>query len=156
MRDAFGGVFMVQLLLVFIIIYVGFISISLNYSRAFRIKNYVIDYIEEAELKDIKNDDFEEKVSSQTKSYGYVNESLCDEYDIDGSSTCINGIYIKRSQEKNLYGVNHYYYTVYVPVVYNMGFLGSLLSLTNGSVKDPEIPRGIWYIGGETRVIVRN
>ncbi|MBQ9853822.1 MAG: hypothetical protein IJO57_02185 [Bacilli bacterium] len=156
MRDAFGGVFMVQLLLVFIIIYVGFISISLNYSRAFRIKNYVIDYIEEVELSDIKNTDLSDNISLQTKSYGYVNESLCDRYDIDDSSTCVNGIYIKRSDKKNLYGVDHYYYTVYVPVVYNMGFLGSLLSLTNGSVKDPSIPDGTWYIGGETRVIVRN
>ena len=55
MRDAFGGVFMMRLMLVFIVVFVGFGAISLNYAKAFRIKNKVIDLIEQQEIKNITN-----------------------------------------------------------------------------------------------------
>ena len=51
MRDAFGGLFMIRLMLVFIVIYVAFAAISLNYAKAFRIKNKVISYIEENDIQ---------------------------------------------------------------------------------------------------------
>ena len=47
MRDAYGGIFMVRLFLVFIVIYVAFTAVSLNYAKAFRLKNKLIDYVEE-------------------------------------------------------------------------------------------------------------
>ena len=50
MRDAFGGVFMIRLFLVFIVIYVAFTAVSLNYAKAFRIKNEIISFIEENEI----------------------------------------------------------------------------------------------------------
>lgn len=49
MRDAFGGAFMIKLLLVFLVIYVCFIAIALNYAKAFKAKNIIIDYIERYE-----------------------------------------------------------------------------------------------------------
>ena len=53
MREAFGGVFMMRLMLVFVFIFVAFTAISLNYAKAFRIKNKVIDFIEQQEVFDI-------------------------------------------------------------------------------------------------------
>lgn len=47
MRDAFGGVFMIKLMLVFLVIFVCFIVIGINFSKAFRAKNGIIDYIEQ-------------------------------------------------------------------------------------------------------------
>ena len=44
MRDAFGGVFMFRLMLVFIVIYVAFTAISFKYAKSFRVKNSVIDF----------------------------------------------------------------------------------------------------------------
>ena len=38
MRDAFGGAFMIKLFLVFILIYVCFIALALNYAKAFKVK----------------------------------------------------------------------------------------------------------------------
>ena len=55
MRDAFGGVFMIRLLLVFIVIYVAFAAISFNYAKAFKIKNRIIDYVEQNEIIDLNN-----------------------------------------------------------------------------------------------------
>lgn len=49
MRDAFGGTFMIQLMLVFLIIYVSLLAVGYNYAKAFRTKNTIIDYIERYE-----------------------------------------------------------------------------------------------------------
>ena len=49
MRDAFGGAFTMKLLLVFLVVYVCFMAIALNYAKAFRAKNGIIDYIERYE-----------------------------------------------------------------------------------------------------------
>ena len=53
MRDAFGGIFMIRLMLVFVFIFVAFTAISLNYAKAFRIKNKVIDFVEQEEIMDL-------------------------------------------------------------------------------------------------------
>ena len=38
MRDAFGGTFMIQVFLVFILIYISFTALALNYAKAFKAK----------------------------------------------------------------------------------------------------------------------
>lgn len=53
MRDAFGGVFTMNFLLVFIFIYVALTAVSLNYAKAFKVKNAVIDVIEQQEVTDL-------------------------------------------------------------------------------------------------------
>ena len=53
MRDAFGGVFMTNLFLVFIFIYVAFTAVSLNYAKAYRVKNHIIDFVEQSEIKNL-------------------------------------------------------------------------------------------------------
>ncbi len=47
MRDAFGGVFSIQFLLVFLAIIICIVAIIMNYAKVFRVKNKVIDYIEQ-------------------------------------------------------------------------------------------------------------
>ena len=49
MRDAFGGAFSIKLMLVFLILYVSFICVAINYARAFRVKNRLINIIEQQE-----------------------------------------------------------------------------------------------------------
>ena len=49
MRDAFGGAFMIKLMLIFLVIYVCFIAVALNYAKAFKAKNGIIDLIERYE-----------------------------------------------------------------------------------------------------------
>ena len=56
MRDAFGGAFMIKLMLIFLIIYVCFIAVALNYAKAFKAKNGIIDLIEKYEGFDICKD----------------------------------------------------------------------------------------------------
>lgn len=49
MREAFGGAFTIRLMLIFLAVYVAFIAVALNYAKAFRVKNKVIDIIEQNE-----------------------------------------------------------------------------------------------------------
>lgn len=51
MKEAFGGTFMLKLFMVFFIIYVTFIFIALNFAKHYRIKNYVINYLEQNQYK---------------------------------------------------------------------------------------------------------
>ena len=47
MRDAVGGTFMIKLILVFLAVYIIFMGAALNYAKAFRVKNKVMDIIEQ-------------------------------------------------------------------------------------------------------------
>ncbi len=47
MRDAFGGLVNIQLILVFIVLVAGFLAFNINYNKAFKVKNYIIKSIEE-------------------------------------------------------------------------------------------------------------
>ena len=49
MRDAFGGAFSIKLALFFLMLYVAFMCVAINYARAFRVKNQIINMIEQNE-----------------------------------------------------------------------------------------------------------
>lgn len=47
MRESFGGAFMIKLVLVFIVVYISFMAVAVNYAKAFRVKNRIIDVLEQ-------------------------------------------------------------------------------------------------------------
>lgn len=47
MQEAFGGTFMLKLFMIFFIIYVAFIGVALNFAKIYRIKNNVINILEQ-------------------------------------------------------------------------------------------------------------
>lgn len=47
MKDSFGGAFMIKLMLVFIVIYITFMGVAINYAKVFRVKNNVINILEQ-------------------------------------------------------------------------------------------------------------
>jgi len=48
MRESFGGAFMIKMILVFIVVYVSFMAVAVNYAKAFRVKNNVINILEQS------------------------------------------------------------------------------------------------------------
>lgn len=160
MRDAFGGTFMIQILLVFIIIYVGFIGIAINYGRAFRIKNSIIDFLEENQISNLAQTSNGENVVEKgikeiLNNANYNNSAVCKNFTNTTTEKCINGVIIQlngRNIEKN--GVTHVYYTVNTYIGYNLGFLNSLLSLTRDKDKSQKSIAGYFRISGETKVLV--
>lgn len=163
MRDAFGGSFMIKLLIVFIVLYVSFTAIALNYAKAFKVKNKVIQYIEDNEISDISNmsarDDMELK--------RYINETIiegmnynvttvnCPKNDVPSYCMkfhCENGIEISEcktdKKDSNKEGV---YYIVSTTFGWNIPFLNVLLRLNN---QEGSNTSGLWKISGETRTII--
>lgn len=52
MKEGVGGTFMIYVFLVFLAVYITFLAVAFNYARAFRVKNKVIDIIEQNEGMD--------------------------------------------------------------------------------------------------------
>ena len=71
MRDSFGGTFMIQLLLIFIVIYVSFMAVALNYAKAFRVKNGVINILEQQQYDGTYNDPAIDDVNAYLNSIPY-------------------------------------------------------------------------------------
>ena len=160
MRDAFGGAFMIKLLVVFIVIYVGFTAIALNYAKAFKVKNKVIQYLEDNEIADttaldtIKFNRYIEETIVEEMDYK-VTRSGCSAKEIPSyckNFYCENGIEINQCQvdatDSNKEGT---YYTVTTAFGWEIPFLNVLLRLND---EDDEATSGLWTITGETRTIV--
>ena len=74
MRDAFGGAFSIKLMLIFLMLYVAFICVALNYARAFRVKNRIINIIEQNEgypATANKRKAIDKEINDYLKSTGY-------------------------------------------------------------------------------------
>lgn len=168
MRDAFGGAFMIKIFLVFIFIYICFTAIALNYAKAFKVKNKVIEYLESHEITNLNEMTASEKqeitnffdkdiISGLNYSVG---ENFCASkgFAIEDNAECFSpGIII---QQKNINPTGHIVYqdgviyTVTTYVCWDTGFLKALLSL-NGNNQDGASVNGCWEISGETRTLVK-
>ncbi len=73
MREAFGGVFSLEILLAFVLLVNGYMAYSVNYTRAFRVKNKIIDIIEESEgyTTGAGKNTAESKISAYIDQVGY-------------------------------------------------------------------------------------
>ena len=163
MRDAFGGVFMFRLMLVFIVIYVAFTAISFKYAKSFKVKNSVIDFIETNQIIDI--DSFFSS-GDGTNLAAMDNVLAKAEYDVsceninlkEGPITdkdtkksigyCYHGVVIQKNEEKTT--TNTTYYNVYTYVDWNVGALNLLLHMNDQEANG--IIRGRWRISGEAVV----
>ena len=162
MKDAFGGAFMIRLFLIFIFIYMFFTAIALNYAKAFKVKNRVIDYLEDYEIISISNmnaaqyEQMEEFF--EINILGELNYRIPREQMKCNSSPnevyCDNGIKIVQIDASDTKSDNlGVYYKVTTEFSWNLGFLQKLTAL-GSSKKDGSVSAGIWEISGETRMII--
>jgi len=161
MRDAFGGVFMIRLLLVFIVIYVAFTAISLNYAKAFRVKNKVIDFVEKNEITNLDsffstgNGNNVSKLDNLLESANY--HQTCKNGDglkyEEGQKPgyCYKGIFIKPIRTQD----NIIYYEINTAADWNLKSLNMILSLGGRKQNSEDVINGSWIITGEAKVNVR-
>ena len=76
MREAVGSTFLFNIMIVFIFFFASFLAIAINYSQAFRIKNQIINYIEQYEGINTEKD--KERIVNYISSSGYYREKDCD------------------------------------------------------------------------------
>lgn len=70
MKDAIGSYLNLTLLFIFILIVSGFISLAINYTRAYRVKNVVLMYLEKYE-GNADNTEMLERFDAYKQSVGY-------------------------------------------------------------------------------------
>jgi len=99
MKEAIGSTFLFNIMIIFIFFFSAFLAIAINYSQAFRIKNQVINYIEQYEGIDEISD--EERIVEYINSSGYYRDKTCDCSDYSCSNYEIN-----KHPENNPNGAN--------------------------------------------------
>lgn len=73
MRESFGGAFMIKLVLIFIVIYISFMAVAINYAKAFRVKNNIINILEQYKYSGNKSDVAFKKVEEYLPKVPYRN-----------------------------------------------------------------------------------
>ena len=160
MRDAFGGAFMIQLFLVFILIYVSFTAVALNYAKAFKAKGIIVSYLEEREVSTIGNDMTAEAEKNMREYFeeelvggiNYVFPVSCNA--TNSNTRCYEDIGVMIEQieptdsQKNKLGV---YYKVTTYFGFQLPFFDRLFAVSGRDNGQNVI--GTWSIVGETRPI---
>ncbi len=93
MRDALGGIVNIQMILIFIAVVSGYLAFSVNYTKAFRVKDYIINKLEEYETHTHNNANQEMSAYADKVGYsgptGGVATNVCDYQ--DGSAGKVSG-----------------------------------------------------------------
>ena len=166
MRDAFGGVFTMNLLLVFIFIYVAFTAVSLNYAKAFRVKNAVIDFVEQNEVTNL--DEYfgsgvvqkdKTKLDNKLASLSYYKECSTNDKIItrEGEGYCYKGVVILKEKEEQIAGTDSkiVYYKIQTYADWELGALNKVLALAGKNEKSEPVLSGTWKINGTAKVVLK-
>lgn len=88
MRDAFGGIVNLVIIVVFLVIVSGYLAFNVNYTKAFRVKNKIISTLEEYEGTCASGSACDTKILNYMKAVGYSTSSpnLTGEKCIESSS----------------------------------------------------------------------
>ncbi len=79
MRDSMGSAWVFGICLTFIILFTAYLSITLNYAKAFRVKNNVISMIEEYGGHDDKQGKLSEKIENYIVNQGLSSYGRCED-----------------------------------------------------------------------------
>lgn len=75
MREAIGGTWIFTIVIVFIVLFTSYLAISVNYSKAFKVKNGIVSIIENNEGL---TSDAQEEVENYLQNIGYNVYGSCD------------------------------------------------------------------------------
>jgi len=99
MREAVGSTFLFKLMIFFIFFFASFLAIAINYSQAFRIKNQIINILEQYEGY---TDEAYQKIFETIGNSGYYRTHTCNPDDEgiapgsdNGLVATVNGVCIK-------------------------------------------------------------
>lgn len=123
MRESIGATWIFSICLTFIVLFTAYLAISVNYAKAFRIKNHIVTRIEENEGY---NSGLEADLSTYLIAQGYSAYSTCPDYSSDEKGSwekvgCVNpqngnenqcGACIYRVESNSHLGQQSYYRVV--------------------------------------------
>lgn len=142
MRDAIGGTMSITIIIVFLVLINGYLAFSVNYTKAFRVKNRVISTIEQNEGY---TEHAKEEIRDYLKQVSYVVPvDYTSKVESDGY-TCNDGYCIKVNVAGNTSPNETYqgtYYSVVTFINIDIPVLNKILPLVNA-----------FQIKGETKTI---
>lgn len=153
MKDAFGGILNIILVALFLIIVEGILGFIVNYTKAFRMKNYVISAIEQYEAIGCINNDkadtaCKDKIKDDAKRIGYSPSSLnCPnksgaQYENIDNLFCVSAGEISTNKNEDWYASSKpTTYRVITQVDVNFPIINKIMGLS------------FFQVSGDTRVI---
>ena len=70
MKDAFGSAFIIKLMLVFMVVFICFMTVAVNFAKVFRVKNTVINILERYSGEE-SVDEINERIDAYLTKIGY-------------------------------------------------------------------------------------
>lgn len=92
MRDALGGVVNLTMIVVFLVLVCGYLAFNVNYTKAFRVKNYIITSLEQYEGNCVSGTACDTKIRNYIKNVGYNAPN----FKLDDNYTCNYGYCYKQ------------------------------------------------------------
>lgn len=143
MRDAYGGIVNIAIIVVLIVIISGFLAFGVNYNKAFNVKNKTITIIEQNESCELEeSNDCYKRIVAYMKTLGYNNSANLDEKDKPDGFNCKGRICIKENKETDAEKIMTSY-DVITFVTIDIPIINRVLDGI-----------GIFRVSGSTRVII--
>lgn len=157
MKEAIGGISLFNIVIVFVLVFTGYISMSINYSKAYNVKNEIISIIKNSGgicssdgSDDIRCVNFSTQIEDYFKEASYRSTGKCDDgwvgYDHQGNyiseaaknaAFCVRGVPTKSNSElpNALYYQVKIFYQLDLPVINN--FFEFAISGETGRIYEP-------------------
>ena len=136
MREAIGGYSLFNLVIIFVLLFTGYISISINHSKAYNVKNEIVNIIKNQggicssgtgvckNFRDQITDYFKEANYRNTNTckdgfYGFDREGNSLGYEAENAYFCVKGIKANTSSElpNSLYYQVEVFYNLDLPII---------------------------------------
>ena len=116
MRESIGGAWILGIVITFIVLFSSFLAVSINYAKAFKVKNNIVDLIEKNEgmnKRAVKN------IYDYLQTEGYILKGTCKDgytgFDRDGNVTgSEKSLYCVKKANTASTAVDRTYYSVQV------------------------------------------
>lgn len=148
MSDALGGLVNIGMIVFFITIIALYMAFSVNYQKAFNVKNEIIARYEEYNGYCLSDSSCVDKIASYENKLGYKNVPLTKKYTDENCNSdlgfCVRGIEAKKTSETDSVQNNSYkycYFDVRTLVFIDIPFINYFLNLK------------IFQVSGQTRAL---
>lgn len=142
MRESIGSTWILQLIVVFILLFVGFLTLSLGYSKSYKVKNETMSIIEKYEGL---TEEAVKIINNYLKNSAYSAKGKCEDSTWYGvSDLSVTQLEEVQTDKKYYYCVkkrisknNKYYYEINTFFQFNLPIVGNFTSFTiEGSTAD--------------------
>ena len=143
MRDSLGGLVSIFIIVVFVVLIMGYLAFNVNYTKAFRMRDKVIDTLNVYD--GYCNNDCKKEIDDYAKEIGYPRVTRCSNGEKDETGYYCYVQLSKDDSRNTTFGDKTFYYEIYtktsidIPVINNLlqlnDSLGELKGITKTFVK---------------------